>query len=50
MMAGMNGMMLPRCTMKMEKMADGLKCTMMCDDKTATEGQIATQSDEQSAP
>lgn len=35
MMSGANGMMLPRCTMKMEKMAGGMKCTMMCEDKTA---------------
>lgn len=33
----MGGMMIPRCTMKMEKMSGGMKCTMMCDDKTAAE-------------
>src|SRR4051812_43567353 len=32
---GMNGMMVPRCTMKMEKIAGGMKCTCTCDDKTA---------------
>jgi len=35
MMNGISGMMLPRCTMKMEKMANGMKCTMMCEDMTA---------------
>lgn len=34
-MAGM--MMAPRCIMAMEKIAGGMKCTMMCDDKTAAE-------------
>ncbi len=34
---GLGGTMVPRCTMKMEKVADGMKCTMMCDDKTAAE-------------
>lgn len=37
MMNGMAGGMVPRCTMKMETTADGMKCTMMCDDKTAAE-------------
>ena len=31
---GGTGMMMPRCTMKMEKMQGGMRCTMTCDDKT----------------
>ena len=31
----MPSMMVPRCTMKMEKMANGMKVTCMCDDKTS---------------
>lgn len=34
-MMNMNGMMIPRCTMKMEKMNNGMQCTMTCQDKTA---------------
>lgn len=40
-MAGMSpatampGMMVPRCEMKMHKMADGMKCECVCEDKTA---------------
>jgi hypothetical protein len=30
-----NWMMVPRCTMKMEKCAGGMKITCMCDDKVA---------------
>ena len=33
--AGMNMMMVPRCTMKMEKCTGGMKITCMCDDKMA---------------
>jgi hypothetical protein len=36
-MGGMNGMMLPRCTMKMEKCPGGMMMTCMCEDKTAAE-------------
>src|SRR5258708_570939 len=32
---GMNMMMVPRCTMKMEKMAGGMKMTCTCDDAMA---------------
>jgi hypothetical protein len=31
----MPSMMVPRCTMKMEKMANGMKVTCMCDDETS---------------
>ncbi len=31
----MPGMMIPRCTMKIEKCPGGMKMTCMCDDKTA---------------
>jgi hypothetical protein len=33
--AAANWMMVPRCTMKMEKCAGGMKMTCMCDDKVA---------------
>ncbi|SIO27879.1 hypothetical protein SAMN05444166_3431 [Singulisphaera sp. GP187] len=33
--AGMNMMMVPRCTIKMEKCAGGMKITCGCDDKMA---------------
>jgi hypothetical protein len=35
--SAMNGMMMPRCMMKMEKCPGGMKCTMTCADKTAAE-------------
>ena len=34
-MAGTNMLMVPRCTMKMEKMQGGMKMTCVCDDATA---------------
>ena len=33
--AGMNMMMVPRCTMKVEKIANGMKMMCMCDDAMA---------------
>jgi hypothetical protein len=37
MMGGMGsmGMMMPRCTMKMEKTSSGMSCMCVCDDKTS---------------
>jgi hypothetical protein len=32
---GQMGMMMPRCTMKMEKTDDGMMCVCTCDDKTS---------------
>ena len=34
-MGAMNGMMIPRCTMKMEKCPGGMKMMCVCDDATA---------------
>ena len=34
--AAPNWMMVPRCTIKMEKMSNGMKMTCTCDDPTAT--------------
>jgi len=36
-MGAMSMGMVPRCTMKMEKVAGGMRCTCTCDDKTAAE-------------
>lgn len=35
MMPGMTGLMVPRCTMKMEKISGGMKCVCTFSDKTA---------------
>src|SRR6201999_1461219 len=34
-MPGMGSMMMPRCTIAIEKMAGGMKMTCTCDDKSA---------------
>ena len=36
-MSNMPGMMVPRCTMRMEKMQGGMRVTCTCDDRTAAE-------------